>query len=294
MAEAKTKKVIFKWEEAYADLSDKVREALVNARVKPDQLAQMADGEILALEGVNDSMLEEIRGKYSADLAKDEVKEAPKAVEAAPEKAPVGDHPKLKRPRAVYGRSQIYKSKSTKVEDKVYSLSDAVDNLKKVKYSKHNTIELHINVREIGIRGEVALPFSVGKQIKVAIFTPELAEQVKAGKIDFDILLAHPKDMGAVAPLARILGPRGMMPNPKNGTVTENPEERAEKLQAGATLSYKTEAKAPLIHLVVGSLKQKDDEIIQNISAVLTALGASKIKSATLKSTMSPGIRVQL
>lgn len=295
MAEAKSKKIMFKWEEAYQDLSQEAREALVNARIKPDQLSQMADGEILAVEGLSDSMLEEIRGKYSADLAKEETHEAPKATqEVVEQKAAAGTHPKMKRPRVTYGRSQLYKAKSTKLEDKIYSVSEAVENLKKVKYSKHNTVELHLNVRENGLRGEVTLPFSVGKQIKVAIYTPELGEQIKAGKIDFDILLAQPKDMGAIAPLARVLGPRGLMPNPKNGTVTENPEERAQKLQAGATLSYKSEAKAPLIHMVVGSLNQKDEEIVENISVILGAIGATKIKSATLKSTMSPGIRLQL
>jgi hypothetical protein len=73
MAETKTKKTMFKWENVYQDLKDSTREALVNARIKPDQLSQMADGEILATEGINDSMLEEIRANYSADLAKEPV-----------------------------------------------------------------------------------------------------------------------------------------------------------------------------------------------------------------------------
>lgn len=284
----------FDWTNIYQDLSEGTRNALVNARIKPEQLKNMSDGELLGTEGINDSALEEIRGKYSADLVADApvVEKATEKPAETPRSASL--HPKMKRPRVINGRSKKYKIKKNKTETSLYSVTEAVQLLKKVAYSKHKTVELHLQVKEIGTRGELTLPFSAGKETRVAIFTPEIANDIKAGKIDFDILLASPKDMAVIAPLARILGPRGLMPNPKNGTVIENPEERAEKLRAGATLNYKTEVKAPLIHLVVGNLDQKDEEIVENINTVLTGITAPKIKTATIKSTMSPAIRVAL
>ncbi len=288
-----TKKVMFKWEEAYTDLPENIAEILREKRIKPDQLAKMADGELLAVEGINDVAIAQIRDKYAAELT--EI--APKAVVKEEEvelAKPKSTSPRLKYPTHVYGRSARYKAKKTKVEDKSYSLNDAVTLLRKVSYSKLKTIELHINTKDATVRGEVSLPHSTGKDIKVAIFNDAIANEIKAGKINFDILLARPADMAKIAPLARVLGPRGVMPSPKNGTITETPEERAKQLTAGATLSYKTEAKAPIIHLSIGNLKQKDNEIIDNVKALINGIGAQKMTSVFLKSTMSPSIRLDL
>lgn len=293
----KKEKVMFRWEEAYNDLPIHLATVLREARVKPDQLREMADGEILALGGVSQDDLKEIHAKYPVAILAEEVEVAKEQEEtkttATPSK-PASNSPRLKYPTKLYGRSKQYKAKKTKVENKSYSVSDAVALLKTISYGKTKTVELHLNVKETGIRGELSLPHSTGKQIKVAIFTPEIEKEIKAGKINFDILLATPKDMGAVAPLARVLGPKGLMPSPKNGTITDDPEGRAKKLQAGATLSYKTEPKAPLMHLSLGVLTQPDSELIGNITTVLNAIGANKILAAHLKSTMSPSIRLEV
>jgi large subunit ribosomal protein L1 len=97
--------------------------------------------------------------------------------------------------------------------------------------------------------------------------------------------------MPQLAKVARILGPRGLMPNPKNGTVTTNPDEVIAKLSAGQ-MSYKTEAKDPIIHISVGKVSFEDNKIEENVKTLLTSVGAAKINQAVLKSTMSPGIKI--
>jgi large subunit ribosomal protein L1 len=294
---ANKKKVMFRWEEAYQDLPVDVAEVLRDSRVKPDQLPGMSDGEILALPAMNPQFLEQIRTHYPAQLQEVETKEEkPQKVEAKPTEPEVeaGASPRLKRPRHVHGRSKRYKDRAVKIEDKAHALPEAVELLKQVAYSKHKTIELHLVVREASMRGELSLPHSTGKDIKVEIFSEALADKIKAGKLDFDILLAKPEDMPKVAPLAKVLGPRGLMPNPKSGTVTDSPEARAKELSTGATLAYKTEAKAPIVHLVVGNLDQPNEELVANIKAVIEAMGMGKVIRATLKSTMSPGISLAL
>jgi large subunit ribosomal protein L1 len=295
----KTKKTIFKWEEAYTELSPKTADALREARIKPEQLAAMADGELLATNGINETNLEEIRAAYPAgmviDTKQEDVKKDVKKTEVIEEDKKVeGVHPRLHFPRHLHGRSATYKAKNKKTDNKLHSATSAVELLRKVTYSKLKTVELHINTKEANVRGEVTLPNSIGKEVKVAIFNAEVAEAIKAGKMDFDILLATPADMPKIAPLARVLGPKGLMPSPKSNTIVENPEKRAKELQSGATVAYKTEAKAPIIHVVIGSLNQKDEEISGNIKALINGIGVNKLKSATLKSTMSPAVKLDI
>jgi len=99
--------------------------------------------------------------------------------------------------------------------------------------------------------------------------------------------------MPQLARVAKILGPRGLMPNPKNGTITDNPDEAIKKL-SGGQISYKTESSVPIIHALIGKVSFDDAKLKENIQVFLTSVGAANIKSATLKSTMSPGIRLSV
>ncbi len=112
---------------------------------------------------------------------------------------------------------------------------------------------------------------------------------MEKGKIDFDALVAHPQVMAKVA---RFLGPKGLMPNPKNGTISPTPEKVAEKL-TGGEIAWKTEADFPIIHQVIGKLSFKDKQLEENFQAFTKSVGETKIKNITLKSTMSPGIKVK-
>ena len=99
--------------------------------------------------------------------------------------------------------------------------------------------------------------------------------------------------MPKLAKVAKVLGPKGLMPNPKNGTITAKPEEVVKKFEGGQ-ISFKTEAKAPLIHMTVGKFSFGDKKLTDNITAAVGAIKIENIAKITLKSTMSPGIRVQI
>ena len=199
-------------------------------------------------------------------------------------------------------RSEKYKTALAQVEkNKLYKLAEALELVEKTHLAKFDeTVELHINT--VGsVNGSVTLPHGTGKQMRVAILAPgkdaagtdALLKEIEAGKINFDILIATPDAMPRLAKVARVLGPKGLMPNPKNGTVTPNPEATAEKY-AGGHMTFKTEAKAPVLHLAVGKLSFGKDKLEENIKAALKAVDSKNMKKITLKSTMSPAIRLSL
>lgn len=196
-------------------------------------------------------------------------------------------------------RSKRYQEMIMQVEpQKLYSITDALTLLRKVSLTKFDpSVELHINVAEKGLRGAVTLPHGSGKQIKVAIADTDTIDKIIAmveeGKIDFDALIAVPAVMTKLAKVARFLGPKGLMPNPKNGTISPTPEKVADKLKKGE-INWKTETDFPLIHLVIGKLSFKDSQIEENFKALIKSIGDTKIKAVTLKSSMSPGIKVQV
>jgi len=176
----------------------------------------------------------------------------------------------------------------------VYPLASGIEMLRKFKKSSFDeTVELHINVKEKGLSGQVSLPHGTGKKLRIKVADDALIAEVEKGKIDFDILIAEPQMMPRLAKVARVLGPRGLMPNPKAGTVTDKPEALIEKLSAGQ-VSFKTESAAPIIHMSIGKLSFDDKKLSENIKSALTAIGAAKIENVTLKSTMSPAVRVQV
>lgn len=187
-------------------------------------------------------------------------------------------------------------------KNKVYPLNQALELLPRLKLSNFDeTVELHINTSENGISGTLTLPHGTGKKTKVAIADPsagsgqaqldELLKKIEKGKVDFDVLIATPDAMPKLVKVAKVLGPRGLMPSPKNGTITQNPQEAVKKYEAGQ-IRFKTESKAPIIHLSVGKLSTGSEKLAENIKAVFNAIQASKIKKAVLKSTMSPGIKI--
>jgi large subunit ribosomal protein L1 len=177
----------------------------------------------------------------------------------------------------------------------LYEIAKAVEKLTKLaEKSKIKTVELTLNTLDTGLRGELKLPHSTGKEVKIAIFSDKVATQIEKGKFDFSILLATPADMPKLARLAKILGPKGLMPNPKSGTVTDNPEKRMAELAAGGTLPYKTEAKFPIIHLALGKITQDKKDLIENITESLRGVGITKIKSAYLACTHTPSIKLHL
>lgn len=191
--------------------------------------------------------------------------------------------------------SKNYEDLKTKIDiNKIYSLSEGLDLLSKLQRGKFDeTVELHINTTASGISGNVTLPNGTGKKTRVAIADDALISDIEKGKIEFDILVAEPEMMPKLAKVAKILGPRGLMPNPKNGTITEKPEDVAKKYEGGQ-INFKTETKNPLLHLTVGKMSFGADKLSANIEALINAIKKQNILKVTLKSTMSPGIKIRV
>lgn len=192
-----------------------------------------------------------------------------------------------------------YTEKASLVDKtKLYPISEAVSLVKQTSFTKFDgTIELHINLNPVSLgdkkdyRGSVVLPHGTGKQVRVVIADDKVLADVAEGKINFDILVATPSMMPKLAKVARILGPKGLMPNPKTGTVSPDPEKRAKELSTGS-VNFKTEPDQPIIHMVVGKVSFDEKKIVDNVQAILAAIGRGKIAKATLASTMGPGIKI--
>jgi large subunit ribosomal protein L1 len=201
--------------------------------------------------------------------------------------------PKKARPPKKRGKK--YKTAKTKIDPgKFYSPQEAVSLLKQTAYSRFDgKAELHLKVSKKGLHAEAELPYFQAKQKRIVIADDKVIKQIEAGKIDFDVLLASPKTMPQLVKFAKILGPKGLMPNPKKGTVIDKPKEAIKRFQK-ASIDIKTEKNAPLIHLVFGSVKQPEKELKANLETVVAAIGPKNIRKAVVKATMGPGIKVKL
>ena len=192
-------------------------------------------------------------------------------------------------------RSAKYRQALTRIDrTKIYPLDEAIKLLKQVSLAKFDaSVETHLNLTSSNLKIKVAFPHSTGRKLRVAIADDKLLEQIQAGHIDFDLLLATPAMMPQVAKVAKILGPKGLMPSPKAGTVTADPAKKQAELAGGSRL-ISGEPKNPLMHVVVGKLSMSDQDLTSNISALVSAVTPKYITKLTLASTMSPGIKVSL
>jgi len=207
---------------------------------------------------------------------------------------------------------------------KLYSVDEGVDialNSSSAKFEETIDIAVNVNVdpkkSEQNIRGKIQLPKSLGKTIKVCVFVnadkideakdagadlvggDELVDKVQAGFTDFDRCIATPDMMAKVGKLGQVLGPRGLMPNPKLGTVTTNIKKAVEDAKAGE-LEYKTNG--IVIHSGVGKSKFNKEELVSNIKFFVETISKDKpsgvkgdfIKSISISPTMGPGIKLDL
>ncbi|MFC1653790.1 50S ribosomal protein L1 [Patescibacteria group bacterium] len=190
-------------------------------------------------------------------------------------------------------RSKNYINKRGMVDrTKFYSLKEAVELVQKTSYSKFaGTINADLILKDEKAQIDISFPHSTGKTKKVVIVSDKIIKDIDAGKIEFDILLATPEFMPKIAKYARVLGPKGLMPNPKLGTVTKDPEKKKKDLEGGK-ITLRTEKKAPLMHVVVGKTDMKTDQLIENITLLINKINARKIQKLVLSATMSPGVKV--
>lgn len=216
-----------------------------------------------------------------------------------------------------------FKQASEKLESHPYSLSDAVGLAKESAFAKFDetmevAMRLGVDPRHADqmVRGTVALPHGTGKSVRVLVFAggekvkeaedagadhvggDEMAKKVKEGWLDFDAVVATPDMMKVVGGLGRVLGPRGLMPNPKTGTVTFDVGQAVEQIKAGK-IEFRVD-KAGIVHAPFGKASFSAEQLQENaealIGAVLKARPASAkgkyVKSVSVSSTMGPGIRV--
>lgn len=205
-----------------------------------------------------------------------------------------------------------------------YQIDDAVALVKQGASAKFDeTIEVAVNLgvnarkSDQNVRGSTVMPRGTGKQVRVAVFTEgapaerareagaelvgleDLAAQVQGGQIDFDVAIATPDAMRVVGKLGQILGPRGLMPNPKVGTVTFEVAHAVKEIKAGK-VEYRTE-KGGIVHAAVGRRSFDESRLVENIRTFMETIikakpAASKgqyLKSVTISSTMGPGVKLE-
>jgi len=203
----------------------------------------------------------------------------------------------LKKPGTANRKRGIKYLKARKLVDPLglYSAKEAVSLLKKTAIAGFDeTAEAHLILKQESFSVQVDFPYDQGRKRVIAIADDELVmAKIKSGKIDFDVLLASPKMMPKLIPYARFLGPKGLMPNPKEGTVTADPEKKAKKLTKTG-VKIRTEKKTPLVHTVFGRASQKETELEANLEALIKAVGRQNIRKLIITSTMGPGIIVNL
>jgi len=196
-------------------------------------------------------------------------------------------------------RSKKYQEVAAQIDrNKKYSLEESIELVKKTSTTKFDgNIEVHIRVlgksgKPEQVRGLIQYPHSTGRSVKVVILDDEVIEEItKTGKVEADIYLATPAQMPKVGKLARILGPKGKMPNPKSGTVTMDPEKTKKEMEAGQA-EYKTDSYG-IIHQVIGKVSADTKLIEENYKTLFALLPKEKVDSITLCATMGPGIKIQ-
>jgi large subunit ribosomal protein L1 len=210
-------------------------------------------------------------------------------------------------------------------QNKSYPVAEALDLVKKAAKAKFDesvdvAVNLGIDAKKSDqlVRGSVVLPAGTGKKVRVAVFTggakaeeakaagadivglEDLAEKVKAGQIDFDVAIASPDAMRVVGQLGQILGPRGLMPNPKVGTVSPDVATAVKNAKAGQ-VQYRTD-KAGIVQCPIGRASFTADALKQNLVALVDALNKARpsgakgiyLKKLSVSSTMGPGVRVDV
>ncbi len=221
-------------------------------------------------------------------------------------------------------RGKAYKDASKQIEKhKLYEPTEALNLVKEISKAKFDeTVEVHIKLgvdprhADQQVRGTVSLPHGTGKTVRVLVFAKgekvkeaeaagadyaggeELAEKIQGGWFDFDVAVATPDMMAVVGKLGKILGPRGLMPNPKSGTVTFDIERTINELKAGR-IEYRVD-KTSIIHAPIGRVSFDIEKLQDNLNAFAEALIKAKpaaakgqyMRSVSICSTMGPGIKV--
>ena len=216
-----------------------------------------------------------------------------------------------------------YQAAASKIEDRPYELHEAITVIKDSAFAKFDeTVEVHMRLgvdprhADQMVRGTIVLPNGTGKTMRVAVIAggekikeaeaagaeivggDDLVERISGGFLEFDALVATPDMMKGVGRLGKVLGPRGLMPNPKTGTVTFDVTKAIKEIKAGK-VEYRVD-KTGIIHAPVGKISFSADKLVENAASLITAVIKAKpavakgkyVRSATMCSTMGPGVAI--
>lgn len=206
----------------------------------------------------------------------------------------VPEDKKGKKQKGPKTRGKKYLAAKQKIEkDKEYNIKEAIKLVKETSYSSFDgTMEAHFVVKKQGLSVSLSLPHATGKTKKIEIADENTIKKLEKGNIDFDVLLATPDMMPKLLPFARLLGPKGLLPNPKTGTLIKSKDEA--KNFSTSKINIKTEKDAPLIHTIFGKASMEDKKLEENLESLITAIGSKQIVKLYIKSTMSPSVRVKI
>jgi len=238
----------------------------------------------------------EEKSREQEDLKTLEKKPKEDSQEKTSEKEEIKKTPKPRFTTRLERRGRKYREVASLIDKKrVYEIDEAIELLKKTNYVKFDpTVEFHTKVLIEGFRTTVILPHGSGKEKRIAIFAGPLVKEkiaeIERGKIDFDIAIATPEAMRELAKVAKILGPRGLMPSPKSGTVSDNPEEVAKEFQKGK-IELRAD-KGGAIHQAIGKLSWPSEKLKENLLALFSVLPHNKLGRLWLTTTMGPSIRI--
>lgn len=221
------------------------------------------------------------------------------------------------------GKGTNFKAAKSKVEAKLYPLPDAIALVQEIKFAKFDesvelALRLGVNPKHADqmVRGTVVLPHGLGKTKRVLVIASaekqkeaesagadtvggeELVEKIQKGWMDFDAVVATPDMMRSVGKLGRVLGPRGLMPNPKTGTVTLDVAKAVNEIKAGK-VEFRVD-KAGVVHAPIGKVSFSSERLLENAEAVVSSVVKAKpaaakgkyVRSVAVASTMGPGVRV--
>lgn len=305
-----------------AEIEVAIKEADSKSDDKDDEVVAKREAPIAKAGKRSQKSLDEAEEKAEKEARKESGDTSPQDPEA---EAQVKKGPKpITRPRAER-RGKKYKQLYAKIDQsKSYSVKEAVKLATETSPTKFDSsVEIHVRLgvdprqADQNIRATVALPNGTGKKIRVAVFAPEenhagakdagadlvgdetLLKSLDKEEINFDILITTPQYMPKLSKYARLLGPRGLMPNPKSGTVAPDVNLAVKEAKTGK-VEYRVD-KQSIVHLAVGKVSFGEAKITENVESFLTSLNSQKpasvkgvfIKSISISTTMGPGIKVE-
>ncbi len=282
-----------------------------------EEAPKVTKGSKVSKENTKEAEVVEVKSETVAEETQTEAPKTEEKASDAPAKKTKASKASQKKGKAKY-RSVKYKAVAEKTEkSKRYPITEAIDLAKETSYSKFDgSLEIHMTTSAKNIRGLVSLPFASGKKLKILAFGPpslsasagqrkeleelgaEIGDDAKLNEIirgitGFDVIVTSAEWMPKLARAAKVLGPRGLMPSPKNGTITTDLKKAVSEIQSGK-VEYKTQKDSQVIHLTLGKVSQPTDEVVQNTKILFNAIGKTRIKKAVISPSMGIGVKVEL